>query len=216
MGKKIHPTAPVIDVECDPEVIARRTALFNRHIKPFINMIYKLCKEYSWSPDNVEENYSEVMINFYRRIETYDDTRPIRAWIHTCVKHQVWACEKQRQAHNNKDYDNDIEDYEEELLADDHVSSNILGVDNWRQLYNSDIVEVLEELKPRHRDALILQESGYSLKEIAEIEFAKGSMKSPNIETIKSRLRLARQHLKENITKDGQRIPRKTNPEDVL
>lgn len=216
MGKKIHPTGQAVDVECDPEVIARRTALFNKHIQPFINMIYKLCKEYSWSPDNVEENYSEVMMNFYRRIETYDDTRPIRAWIHTCVKHQVWACEKQRQAHNDKDYDNNIEDYEEELLADDHISNNVLGVDNWRQLYNSDIVEVLEELKPRHRDALILQESGYSLKEIAEIEYAKGSLKSPNIETIKSRLRLARQHLKNNITKDGQRIPRKANLEDVL
>lgn len=216
MGKKIHPAAPVIDVECDPEVIARRTALFNKHIKPFINMIYKLCKEYSRSPDNVRENYSEVMVNFYRRIETYDDTRPIRAWIHTCVKHQVWACEKQRQAYNNKDYDNDIENYKEELLVDDYVSGNVLGVDNWRQLYNSDIVEVLEELKPRHRDALILQESGYSLKEIAEIEFAKGSLRSPNIETIKSRLRSARQYLKDNITKDGQRIPRKTNPEDVL
>ncbi len=216
MGTKIHSTEQKVDVERDPEVIARRTDLFNKHIKPFTNMIYKLCKEYSWSPNNVEENYSEVMINFYRRIETYDASRPIRAWIHTCVKHQVWACEKQRQAHNNKDYDNDIESYKDELLAEDHISNNILGVNNWRQLYNSDIVEVLEELKPRHRDALILQESGYSLKEIAEIEFAKGSLKSPNIETIKSRLRLARQYLKNNITKDGQRIPCQTKPKDVL
>lgn len=216
MGKKIRSTAPAVDVERDPEVIARRTALFNKYILPFNNMIFKLCKEYSRSPDNVEENYSEVLVNFYRRIETYDADRPIRAWIHTCVKHQVWACEKQRQIHNNKDYDNDIEDYEEELLADDHVSGNVLGVDNWREHYNSDIVAVLEELKPRHRDALILQEAGYSLKEIAEIEFAKGSLKSPNIETIKSRLRMARQHLKNNITKDGQRIPRQTDTQDVL
>ena len=100
-------------------------------------------------------------------------------------------------------------------MNDDRVSGNVLGVDNWREHYNSDIIDVLDELKPRHRDALILQEAGYSLKEIAEIEYAKGSLKTPNIETIKSRLRLARQHLKNNINKDGQRIPRKTDTEDV-
>lgn len=216
MGTQVHQKAQSVDADCDPEVIARRTALFNQYVMPFVNMIFKLCKEYSWRPENVEENYSEVMVNFYRRIETYDPDRPIRAWIHTCVKHQVWACEKQRQIHNNKDYDNDIEDYEEELLADDHVSSNVLGIDNWREHYSQDIIDVLDELKPRHRDALILQESGYSLKEIAEIEFKKGSLRSPNTETIKSRLRLARQHLKSRLTKDGQRIPCETDSEDVF
>lgn len=207
MGAKVHPSPQPVDIERDPAVIARRTALFNKYIIPFVNMIYKLCKDYSWDPRNVPENYSEVMVNFYRRIETYDTSRPIRAWIHTCVKHQVWACEKQRQIHNNKDYDNDIEDYEEELLSDDHISGNALGVDNWRELYNQDIVEVLDELKPRYRDALILQEAGYSLREIAQIEYEKGSLRTPNIDTIKSRLRLARQYLKDNIDRDGQRIP---------
>lgn len=216
MGAKVHPSPQPVDIERDPAVIARRTALFNKYIIPFVNMIYKLCKDYSWDPRNVPENYSEVMVNFYRRIETYDTSRPIRAWIHTCVKHQVWACEKQRQIHNNKDYDNDIEDYEEELLSDDHISGNALGVDNWRELYNQDIVEVLDELKPRYRDALILQEAGYSLREIAQIEYEKGSLRTPNIDTIKSRLRLARQYLKDNIDRDGQRIPCQTNYEDVL
>lgn len=215
MGKKVHPEEPVKDRECDPEVIARRTALFNQYVYPFKNMIFKLVVQYSSNPDNVKENYSDVMANFYRRIETYDPNRSIRTWLHICIKRQVWTCERQRQVHNNKDRDNDIEDYEEELLADDHVSGNALGVSNWRDLYNEDIVSVLEELKPRHRDALILQESGYSLKEIAEIEYRKGSLKTPNIETIKSRLRLARQHLKNNISRDGQRIPHQTNPEDV-
>ena len=215
MGKEVHSTAPDTDVERDPEVIARRTALFNKYVLPFNNMIYKLCKDYSWHPDHVEENSSEVMVNFYRRIETYDPSRSIRTWLHICVKRQVWAREKQRQIHNNKDYDNNIEDYEDEIFADDHVSSNSLGVDNWREFYSPDIVAVLEELKPRHRDALILQEAGYSLREIAEIEFAKGSLKSPNIETIKSRLRLARQYLKTNLTRDGQRIPYPTDAQDV-
>lgn len=122
MGTKVHSTEQKVDVDCLPEVIARRTALFNQYVLPFSNMIYKLCKDYSWSPQNVEENYSEVMVNFYRRIETYDPNRPIRTWIHICVKRQVWACERQRNAHNNKSDDNDIDDYRDELLNDDHVS----------------------------------------------------------------------------------------------
>ena len=215
MGKKVCSAEGKIDIDLLPEVIERRTFLFNKYILPFSNMIFKLCKDYSWNHHNVEENYSEVMTNFYRRIDTYDTTRPIKAWIHTCVKHQVWACERQRQAHNNKSDDNDIDDFKDDLLCDDHVSMNVLGVENWRDYYNQDIVEVLDELKPRHRDALILQEAGYSLKEIAEIEYKKGSLKSPNIETIKSRLRLARQHLKNNITKDGKRISHQADIEDV-
>lgn len=215
MGTKVHSTEQKVDVDYLPEVIARRTALFNQYVLPFSNMIYKLCKDYSWSPQNVEENYSEVMVNFYRRIETYDPNRPIRTWIHICVKRQVWACERQRNAHNNKSDDNDIDDYRDELLNDDHVSENVLGVDNWREHYSPDIVEVIDELKPRYRDALILQEAGYSLKEIAEIEYTKGSLKTLNIDTIKSRLRLARQYLRNNLTKDGQRIPHQTDPEDV-
>lgn len=215
MGKKVYSAEGKIDIDLLPEVIERRTFLFNKYILPFSNMIFKLCKDYSWNHHNVEENYSEVMTNFYRRIDTYDTTLPIKAWIHTCVKHQVWACERQRQAHNNKSDDNDIDDFKDDLLCDDHVSMNVLGVENWRDYYNQDIVEVLDELKPRHRDALILQEAGYSLKEIAEIEYKKGSLKSPNIETIKSRLRLARQHLKNNITKDGKRISHQADIEDV-
>lgn len=216
MGTKVRSAESIIDVERDPEVIARRTELFNKYVMPFNNMIYKLCIQYSNHADNVEENYSDVMVNFFRRIETYDPDRPIRAWLHTCVKHQVWACERKRQAHDNKDFDNDIEDYKDTILDDDHVSSNVLGEENWRSLYNKDIVALLDELKPCYRDALILQESGYSLKEIAEIEYAKGSLKTLNMETIKSRLRLARQHLKNNLTRDGKRIPRQTDSQDVL
>ncbi len=206
MGAQIYSETLTIDAERNPDVIARRTFLFNKYVKPFSNMIYKLCTKYSFSAENVKENYSDVMVNFYRRIETYDKTRPIRTWLHVCTKHQVWACERRRQAHNNKDYDLCIDEYEDELLSDDHVSGNVMGVDNWRSLYSQDIVEALDELKPRCRDAIILQEAGYSLKEIAEIEYAKGSLKTLNVETIKSRLRLARQHLKNNLTRDGRRI----------
>lgn len=218
MGAEICEEAQYVDKELDPKVAARRNELFQRYVTPFYNMIYKLCIKYSFSSCNVEENYTEVLINFFRRIETYDPSRSIRTWLHICTKRHVFALERKRK--NNEIPacdDTDIEGFggDDFLYDEDSVSSNVMGVDNYRELYNDDILSVLDELKPIHRDVFILQEAGYSLKEIAEIEYQKGTLKSKNVETVKSRLFLARQYLKKHLTRDGERISRKTNNENI-
>lgn len=217
MGAQTSQNGQYIDKETNPEVIARRNALFQQYVAPFFNMIYKLCIKYSYNSRNVEENYTEVLVNFYRRIETYDPNRPIRTWLHICTKRQVFALERKRQAKSLPICnDNGIEGFGgEPMYDDDEVSGNVMGVENYRELYNDDILAVLDELKPIHRDALILQEAGYSLKEIVEIEYHKGTLKSRNIETVKSRLFLARQYLKKHLTRDGDRILSQANNEGV-
>jgi DNA-directed RNA polymerase specialized sigma24 family protein len=90
-------------------------------------------------------------------------------------------------------------------MGEDEPSANEMGIYNYQELYNDDMLSVLDAMKSIHREALLLQEAGYSLKEIAEIEYKKGTLKSHNIETIKSRLFLARQFLKKNLTRDGKR-----------
>lgn len=197
----------ITDPELNPEVAARRKALFEKYVVPYLNMVYKLCINYTYTPANVEENYTEVLINFYRRIETYDPQKSIHTWLHIVTKRQIMEIERKRKRHENRNYDSDIEEYSNTAI-DDGPSWNTMGVDNYTEMYGDDILEVLEEMKSIHRDALILQESGYSLKEIAEIEFKKGTLKSRNIETVKSRLFLARRFLKNNLTRDGKR---KTN-----
>lgn len=205
MGAQVC-TEEIIDKETDPEVAARRNKLFNQYVAPYYNMIYKLCIKYSYKSQNVQENYIEVLINFFRRIETYDTSRPIRTWLHICTKRHIYSLERKRAAEDNADYDHDIEYLEDEILDDDEAIGNVMGIDNYRELYNDDILSVLDEMKPIHRDAFLLQEAGYSLKEIVEIEYKKGTLKSKNIETVKSRLFLARQYLKKNLTRDGKRV----------
>lgn len=215
MGTQAYPEG-CIDKETIPEVIAKRSELFKQYVAPFYNMIYKLCIKYSYSSYNVEENYTEVLTNFYRRIETYDPSRPIRTWLHICTKRQVLAIERKRQAREIPACDDySVDEIGDEILFDDNVSNNVMGVENYRELYNDDILSVLDELKPIHRDALILQEAGYSLKEIAEIEYNNGTLKSKNVETVKSRLFFARQYLKKHLTRDGDRISGETNDEGV-
>lgn len=193
------------DHEKDPEVIEKRTRLFNLYVKPNYNMIYKLCIKYSFSSLTVEENYNEVLVNFYRRIETYNPARPLLTWLHIVTKRMVWDLENKRRKHDNKNDDLSIEAYED-ILYPDGATSSMLNIDNYQDYYNDDILAALDEMNPIHRDALLLQESGYSLKEIAKIEYEKGTLKKPNIETIKSRLLLARKFLKSRINRDGESI----------
>lgn len=217
MGAETSQGKQYIDRETDPEVAARRNALFKRYVTPFYNMIYKLCIKYSFSSYNVEENYTEVLVNLFRGIETYDPRRPIRTWLHICTKRHVFALERRRQAKNIPACDSgDIETFGDGIYDEDDISGNVMGIDNYRDLYNDDILAVLDELKPIHRDAFILQEAGYSLQEIVEIEYRKGTLKSKNINTVKSRLFLARQYLKKHLTRDGDRIFNPTNNEGVL
>lgn len=192
--------------ETDPEVVRRRTELFNKFVAPFYNMIYKLTMNYTNNREHVEENYTEVLVNFYRRIETYDQSRSIHTWLHIVTKRQVAELERRRRKHDNKSYDVDIEDYGDNMLGEEgHVSHTCMGVDNYREMYNDDILAVLDAMRPIHRDAWLLQQAGYSLKEIAEIEHEKGTLKSKNIETVKSRLFFARQYLRNHLTRDGNK-----------
>lgn len=208
MGEQICETdGRNVDRELDPEVVKLRTELYNKYVAPYYNMIYKLCMNYTYDPANVEENYTEVLVNFFRRIDTYDPNRSIHTWLHIVTKRQVAELERRRKRHDNKSYDVDIEDYGEcdWMTNENHISGNVMGVDNYRELYNDDILAVLDSMKPIHRDAWILQQAGYSLKEIADIENKKGTLKSRNIETVKSRLFFARQYLRKNLTRDGKR-----------
>lgn len=215
MGTQTH-GKECIDKDVKPEVIAKRNELFKQYVTPFYNMIYKLCIKYSYSPHNVEENYTEVLVNFYRRIETYDPSRSIRTWLHICTKRQVLALERKRQAREIPTCDDySVDEFGDEMLCDEIVGNNSMGVENYREFYNDDVLSVLDELKPIHRDALVLQEAGYSLKEIAEIEYNNGTLKSKNVETVKSRLFFARQYLKKHLTRDGNRISCKANDEGV-
>lgn len=209
MEETIYET--ITDPELDPVVVELRNSLFEKYVLPYLNMVYKLCINYTYYSINVEENYTEVLINFYRRIDTYDPNKSILTWLHIVTKRQVAEIERKRKRYEDKNCDQDIEMYEESLLNDDDLSGNVMGIENYKELYNDDILSVFSEMKEIYRDAFLLQEAGYSVKEIAEIEFNKGTLKSRNIETVKSRLFLARQYLKKHLTRNGKRKSNKVS-----
>ena len=189
------------------EVADRRKKLFDIYVKPYYKMIYKLCMNYTNSRYDVEENYNEVLTNLYKYIETYNPERPIRTWLHIVTKRCVFDIDKKRKS--NLDMwsdDENVENYlpSDQLAEEDRVCSKAVTIDNYRSLYSDEMLNALDQLKPQYRRPLILQQAGYKLKEIAAIEHQNGNLESSNIETIKSRLFLARQTLQTLITRDGK------------
>lgn len=206
MGKAIQKAKQRIDNEINPDVAARRNALFNQYIVPHKDLIYWCCIQYSDSSENVEENYTLSLTNLYRGIETYDPTRPIVPWIHCVVKRFVFNINKDRYTERQlQEANRDVNICCDDIYDNDSVKWNMMNLDNYRELYSDEILSALDEMKPTHRDALLLQQAGYSLIEIANIEYEKGTLSSRNIDTVKSRLFLARQYMKKKITRDGKR-----------
>lgn len=206
MGETIQGAAKRIDIEVDPEVAARRNALFDKYIAPYKNLIYWACIQYSDSSENVEENYTMALTNLFRGIETYDPTRPIQPWIHFITKRLVMNINKDR--YDEKKFLDESRDPHaccDSFCDDNEPRWNTMSLDNYRELYNDEILAALDEMKPIYRDALLLQQAGYSLVEIADIEYRKGTLSSRNIDTVKSRLFLARQYMQKKITRDGKR-----------
>lgn len=184
--------------------VARRTILFDQYVVPHKNLIYKLCIKYTASQSDIDDNYVEVLANFYKYIETYDPQKSIQTWLHIVTKRYIVDADSKR-ANFKRSEDFDVSDFSSTVLADDEISGNCMSLDNYKQLYNDDVLDALESLKPIYREALLLQQAGYKLHEIMEISYKNGNLKTKNIETVKSRLFLAKQQMRSLIDRDGEK-----------
>lgn len=185
------------------ESVAIRTELFNRYVVPHKNLIYALCIRYTFRQEDIADNYCEVLINFFRYIHTYNPERSIQTWLHIVTKRHVYDLNMRRRLPTSHDVS--IHDLPAGALQEEDTHTNSMGMDNYREYYNDDILRALEQIKPIYREALLLQQAGYKLHEIMEITFRNGTLKTRNIETVKSRLFLAKQQLRDLITRDGER-----------
>lgn len=212
MGEEVQEKESKLNRDTDPQVIALRTRLFNELIIPYKKMVYWLCIKYSDESANIPENFSAALTDLFRGIETYDVERPIRAWIHTVVRHCVQNSNKRRSKERNlRNRDYDAFSLADSQPARDEPSYKEMTLDNWRNMYSDQMIAALDSMKPIYRDALLLQMAGYSMAEIAEVEYKKGVLPTPNIDTIKSRLFLARKYMRDNITRDGKQRDRQTD-----
>lgn len=168
---------------------------------PYKRLIYSICIKYTFEDSNIEDNYSEVLANFFRYIESYNPERPLKSWIYAVTQRHVFDLNKRNslmKASDNVDV-GDLPD----MTDEGDISGNFMGMENYHRYYNDDILNALEKLAPIHKEALLLQQAGYKMEEIVEISFQNGNLKSKNMDTIKSRIFLAKKQMRNLITQDG-------------
>lgn len=188
----------------DAESAARRTVLFEKYVIPHRNLVYKLCIKYTANPEDIDDNYVEVLTNFFKYIETYDPTKSIQTWLHIVTKRYIIDADSKR-SHMKFSDNLKVSDIGDTILDDDEINANCMSVENYRQYYNDDILEALDSLEPIYKEALLLQQTGYKLHEIMDITYKSGSLKTRNIETVKSRLFLAKKKMRKMINRDGEK-----------
>lgn len=177
----------------------RKRELFDKYVKPNLNMVYKLCIKYSYSPAHIQDNYSDVLENFYKYMLSYDESRPHLTWMHVVIKRCIFASENKRLMEGvSVDLDE-----ANGVVYEGIDEANCLTMNNYREHFDDDILEALDSLEEIHRVTFLLQLLGYTLDEIAEETHKMGLLRSKSIETVKSRILAARKKLSVLLNRDG-------------
>ena len=173
----------------EDESARQRAELLRKYVMPHKNLIYSICIKYTYNQEDIEDNYLEALANFFK----YMDKRLV-------------ADLNNRNRNRMPPDDNiDISEISSSLSDEDEPSGNSMGMDNYREFYNDDILWALDRLKPIYREALLLQQAGYKLGEIMEITYNNGTLQTRNVETVKSRIFLAKTQLRKLLTRDGEK-----------
>lgn len=163
-----------------------------------------MCIQFTWNQEDIEDNYSEALVNFFRYIESYDPARPLKTWIYAVTKRLLADLNSRNQNRLPANDNVDVQEIASFIPDDEESGENCMGMDNYQECYSDAILSALKQLKPVYREALLLQQAGYKLGEIMEIAYRNGSLKNRNIETVKSRLFLAKMQMRKLLTRDGK------------
>jgi len=192
--------------EISDEDAAVMRDLFERYVTPNMGLVFKVCSNYTDDPKDVEDNFQEVLINLYKYIRTYNPERPIQAWLHIVTKHCVYQLNlKEKRLGMLQGRLDDLGEGFGTLIDESSLGENVFSVDNYKEFYTDNVLKAIDKLEQPYKSAILLQQAGFKLKEIADIEYKSGNIKKNNVDTIKSRLFLARQKLKEEIDRYGNK-----------
>lgn len=172
---------------------------------PHKNLIFNICIKYTFNQQDIEDNYIEALTNFFKYMNSYDPARPVKTWIYAVTKRLVADLNSRNRSRTPSADNIDIGGLHSSLPSDDGPSENCMEMDNYREFYNDDILWALDRLKPIYREAFLLQQAGYKIGEIMEITYRNGTLQTKNIETVKSRLFLAKTQLRNLLTRNGER-----------
>jgi len=178
--------------------------LFNMYILPEKDFIWRICRKYARSLNQCQEYYNEALYIAFIGVHTYKTDYSIRIWLYVIIKRSInrWSTkEAQKPKHENF---SDIENLSTSLLV---LNSNTyIGSDYNQFNYTDDLMTALEMIRPASKEAILLQQSGFTIKEISKKLFEKGLLKNQNLNTVRSVLFVGKHRLREILNRDGKLI----------
>lgn len=192
-------TAKPLNKILKEEDLKKKNELFYTYIYPNRRLVKYLCWKYSCPRQEIEDNYIEALTNLYKYIHTYDPNKSIETWIHISTKRLIYELNYKYQKFK-RDNNQDINEIAETHATLNHMSEKEVSIENYRSFYSDRILNALDQLNSKYKEAFLLSQTGYSLKEIVEITHKNGNLKNSNIETVKSRIHLARIQLQTLLT----------------
>lgn len=180
----------------------QREQKFNELIGPYYEFIYKLVAYYSDHPQNVDENYNTLLFDFYRYIHTYNGGKPLKTWIHSVVKNNVWTINKERAKEAAKIADAEFNPIEKSRKPDNFIDLEN-GLLSLADKLSDEVYNALLSLQPLRLSAFVLQIQGYTIEEITRIEYERGNLTKCSDDIIKNRIFWARKDLKEILISHG-------------
>ena len=185
--------------------------LFNMYILPEKDFIWRVCRKYARSLNQCQEYYNEALYISFIGVHTYKTDYSIRVWLYVIIRRSINKLsirEAQRPKHENF---SDIENLSTSLLALD--CNTYIGSDYNQFNYTDDLITALEMIRPASKEAILLQQSGFTIKEISKKLFENGLLKNQNLNTVKFVLFAGKHRLREILNRDGKLI---STPINVL
>lgn len=163
---------------------SKREELYLKYVLPEQGFIYRNCYRYSSSKEETQNYYSEVIERVFMYIETYNPQHHIRPWLSVIIQHVIYKIKKQEAALLH------AEQYQiDNLVKPDFISERCLDIDRYEDFYSDGIVQSIQKMDTVRRKAVLMQQAGYKVQEIAVQLFEDGNIKTPDLNTANRYLR---------------------------
>ena len=182
----------------DPKVNNR---LFEEIVLPKYDYVLSIVRKYTDRPENVDENFAIVLTELYKYIQSYNPEKKLETWLHICAKRTCQEMNFKRYKQDSKYSDNDP--FSSQVAREHIMQPGVFSTRDMSDCLTDEIVCAMRMIQPHKLSAFILQVQGYTIKEIAEIEFMRGHIDKKNEGKVKSRIFQARKELKELLNRDG-------------
>lgn len=168
--------------------------LFNKYIAPNFDFIKSLTKQYTNNYQDIDDNYNEILEQFFNYIGSYNPEQKLDTWIHICVRNACYAANKKR--YKESSHWTDIEMCSMDDLygpGTSMVTEAKYGtlLDN----ISDELLAALMQIPPHRLSPFMLHVQGLKIREITATEWKMGHLEKRSEDIVKSRIYWAKREL---------------------